>query len=118
MRVIAGDCLAAMAALARKGTQVDAGVTDPPYGLGLGNAASNAAIMALCGGLIAAFYSEDAAIAGMAAHFLVLAAFFQFFDGLQSTANGALRGIKDTRVPLAITLSSAAHRSGVSSNAR
>ena len=72
--------------------------------LGLGNAASNAAIMALFSGLIAAFYTEDAGIAAAAAHFLVLAAFFQFFDGLQSTANGALRGIKDTRLPMLITL--------------
>ncbi|MBV8063536.1 MAG: MATE family efflux transporter, partial [Nevskia sp.] len=73
-------------------------------GLGLGNAASNAAIMALFGGLIAGLYTEDAGIAGQAAHFLLLAAFFQFFDGLQSTANGALRGIKDTRLPMLITL--------------
>ncbi len=29
---------------------------------------------------------------------------FQFFDGLQVTANGALRGIKDTRLPMLITL--------------
>jgi MATE family multidrug resistance protein len=73
-------------------------------GMGLGNAASNAAIMALFGGLIAAFYTEDAGIAAQAAHFLLLAAFFQFFDGLQVTANGALRGIKDTRLPMLITL--------------
>lgn len=73
-------------------------------GLGLGNAASNAAIMGLGGGLIAQLYTEDAAIAAAAAHFLLLAAFFQFFDGLQATANGALRGIKDTRRPMLITL--------------
>jgi MATE family multidrug resistance protein len=73
-------------------------------GLGLGNAASNAAIMALGGGLIAAFYSADVAIAAQAAYFLLLAAAFQFFDGLQVTANGALRGLKDTRLPLLITL--------------
>lgn len=73
-------------------------------GLGLGNAASNAAIMALFGGLIAGFYTEDAGIAAEAAYFLLLAAAFQFFDGLQATANGALRGVKDTRLPLLITL--------------
>ena len=43
-------------------------------------------------------------IAREAAGFLFFAAVFQFFDGLQVTANGALRGIKDTRVPMAITL--------------
>jgi len=73
-------------------------------GLGLGNAASNAAIMTLFSGAIAAFYTEDAGIAAEAAHYLLLAAFFQFFDGLQSTANGALRGVKDTRLPMLITL--------------
>jgi site-specific DNA-methyltransferase (adenine-specific) len=33
LRVIAGDCLAEMAALARAGSQVDSVVTDPPYHL-------------------------------------------------------------------------------------
>ncbi|MDR3416286.1 MAG: MATE family efflux transporter [Nevskia sp.] len=73
-------------------------------GLGLGNAVSNAAVMSLGGGLIAALYTEDAGIAATASHFLLLAAAFQLFDGLQVTANGALRGIKDTRLPLLITL--------------
>jgi MATE family multidrug resistance protein len=73
-------------------------------GLGLGNAASNAAIMALFGGFIARCYSDDAGIAAEAAYFMLLAAAFQFFDGLQVTANGALRGVKDTRLPMLITL--------------
>ena len=34
---------------------------------------------------------------------LHLAAIFQIFDGLQVAANGALRGLKDTRVPLIAT---------------
>lgn len=72
--------------------------------LGLLNAASNAAIMALFPVFIAKLYTNDAAIAAIAAQFLWLAAVFQFFDGLQVTANGALRGIKDTRVPMMITV--------------
>ena len=36
----------------------------------------------------------------LATHLLVLAAFFQIFDGLQVMASMALRGIKDTLVPL------------------
>lgn len=68
------------------------------------NAASNAAIMLLCTGLIVAGYTEDPAIARQATGFLWLAAAFQLFDGLQATANGALRGLKDTRVPMLITL--------------
>jgi MATE family multidrug resistance protein len=73
-------------------------------GLGLLNAASNASIMALFPAVIVSLYTEDADIARLASRFLLLAAVFQFFDGLQATANGALRGIKDTRVPMAITL--------------
>lgn len=72
--------------------------------LGLLNAASNASIMVLLSSLIAALYTDDAEIAGYATHFLWLAAAFQFVDGLQVTANGALRGIKDTRVPMLITV--------------
>jgi len=34
---------------------------------------------------------------------LLLAAVFQFSDGVQVAANGALRGLKDTTVPMAIT---------------
>lgn len=68
------------------------------------NAASNAAIMLLFSGLIVACYTDDAAIATQAAGFLWLAAAFQLFDGLQATANGALRGLKDTRMPMLITL--------------
>ena len=72
--------------------------------LGLINAASNALIMIVGAPLIVALYTDDAQVAALAAHFLWLAAAFQFFDGLQATAQGALRGLKDTRLPLAITL--------------
>lgn len=72
--------------------------------LGLLNAASNASIMVLLSSLIVALYTDDPDIAACATHFLWLAAAFQFVDGLQVTANGALRGIKDTRVPMLITV--------------
>jgi multidrug resistance protein, MATE family len=72
--------------------------------LGLLNAFSNALIMLLFPGVIVAIYTNDPAIAAQAVTFLWLAAAFQFFDGLQVTANGALRGLKDTRVPMLITV--------------
>jgi MATE family multidrug resistance protein len=77
-------------------------------GIALGglNAASNATIMALFSGAIIAGYTADPQIAVLAVSFLWLAAAFQLFDGLQTTANGALRGLKDTRTPMAITLCS------------
>ena len=36
--------------------------------------------------------------------FLAVAAVFQVFDGLQATAAGALRGLKDTRTPMIVAL--------------
>ena len=39
-------------------------------------------------------------ISALVAHLLVIAAVFQVFDGLQAMASRALRGIKDTIVPL------------------
>ena len=75
-------------------------------GMGLGNAALNAAVMVAFGGVIARIYTDDAGIAADAVRFLVLGAAFQFADGLQATANGALRGLHDTRLPMAITLAS------------
>ncbi|WP_293370966.1 MATE family efflux transporter [Nevskia sp.] len=75
-------------------------------GLSLGtvNAASNAAIMLLFAGLIVSFYTTDAVIAAQAVGFLLISAAFQLFDGVQATANGALRGLKDTRMPMLLTL--------------
>jgi MATE family multidrug resistance protein len=40
------------------------------------------------------------AVAAMATHFLAIAALFMVFDGLQTTAARALRGMKDNLVPL------------------
>ncbi|MGH8041398.1 MAG: MATE family efflux transporter [Rudaea sp.] len=59
--------------------------------------------MALFPHAIAALYTGDTAVAAFAAHLLLFAAAFQFSDGIQVTANGALRGLKDTTVPMAIT---------------
>ena len=60
-------------------------------------------IMALFPHAIASAYTADADVAAFAAQLLLLAAAFQFSDGIQVTANGALRGLKDTTVPMAIT---------------
>ncbi|MGH8541726.1 MAG: MATE family efflux transporter, partial [Stenotrophobium sp.] len=72
--------------------------------LGTLNAASNASIMLLFPVAIVGFYTHNADIITRATGFLALAAVFQLFDGLQVTANGALRGIKDTRIPMLITV--------------
>ncbi len=56
--------------------------------LGLGHAA------------IARAYTPDAAVAALAGMLLLCAAAFQFPDGIQVLSAGALRGLKDTRVPM------------------
>lgn len=48
---------------------------------------------------------ENAALVATATGYLLIAALFQAFDGLQVTANAALRGLQDTRVPMLISLS-------------
>lgn len=49
--------------------------------------------------------SEDfAAVAALAQVLITILAAFLVFDGLQSAANGALRGLKDTRMPMIIGL--------------
>ncbi len=53
---------------------------------------------------IAALYTEDAAVATLAAQLLLYAAVFQVADGLQVGAAGALRGFKDARVPMWLNL--------------
>jgi MATE family multidrug resistance protein len=60
--------------------------------------------MALLPLAIARCYTDDTQVAALAAQLLLLAAIFQFSDGIQVTANGALRGLKDTTVPMAITV--------------
>ena len=49
---------------------------------------------------IAALYTQDAVVRDLAASLLLIAAIFQVSDGLQVGAAGALRGFKDTAVPM------------------
>ncbi|WP_095012108.1 MATE family efflux transporter [Tsuneonella mangrovi] len=44
------------------------------------------------------------AMAAFAVRFMTVAAGFQLFDGMQAVTGGALRGLQDTRVPMAIAL--------------
>ena len=50
--------------------------------------------------VIARGYTQDAAVAALAGSLLLFAAAFQFPDGVQVLSAGALRGLKDTRVPM------------------
>jgi MATE family multidrug resistance protein len=53
--------------------------------------------------MIAGIYTDDPDVKKMAAMLLTLAGVFQIFDGLQVSGSGALRGLKDTRIPMLIT---------------
>ena len=48
--------------------------------------------------------AQNAALMGFAVQFMIVAAAFQLFDGLQAVGAGALRGLQDTRVPMAFAM--------------
>lgn len=66
----------------------------------LGTQALSGLLMLLGNQQIVALYTRDAAVAALAASLLLYAALFQFPDGVQVLSAGALRGLKDTRVPM------------------
>jgi MATE family multidrug resistance protein len=62
-----------------------------------------AAAMVLVPQVIVSCYTPDQAVQPIAIRLLGVAALFQIFDGLQVAGAGALRGLKDTKVPMLIT---------------
>ncbi|HEX4871831.1 MAG TPA: MATE family efflux transporter [Nevskiaceae bacterium] len=72
--------------------------------LGVAFAVISALVMALLPGPIVRSFTLDPTVMALAIHFLAFAAVFQIFDCVQATAGGALRGIKDTRQPMVITM--------------
>lgn len=62
----------------------------------------SAIVILLLNDQIAALYTRDAPVRELAATLLLMAALFQFSDGVQVGAAGALRGFKDTTVPMAL----------------
>ena len=49
-------------------------------------------------------FTKDADVINIASSLLVIAAFFQLSDGIQVVGLGALRGVKDVKIPTVITL--------------
>jgi MATE family multidrug resistance protein len=64
----------------------------------------NMTVMFLFPSLIVSIYTDEAAVAGIAVSLLFYAAIFQLPDGIQVCATGALRGLKDTHVPMLYNL--------------
>jgi MATE family multidrug resistance protein len=54
--------------------------------------------------LIARIYTEDVTVIELTMQLLFLAAIFQISDGLQVSGSGALRGLKDTKIPMFVNL--------------
>lgn len=76
--------------------------------LGIAVALAYACISATCMMLlrerITGFYTPDPSVVALAGSLLIYAALFQFSDGVQVSAAGALRGYQDTRAVMLITL--------------
>lgn len=54
--------------------------------------------------LIVSIYTDDVAVTEIAVQLLFMAAVFQLSDGLQVSGFGALRGLKDTKIPMLVNL--------------
>ena len=63
-----------------------------------------AVVMVVFPRLVVRIYTDDAEVIALAVQLIFLAAIFQLSDGLQVSAAAALRGLKDTRVVLTITV--------------
>lgn len=62
----------------------------------------SAVLMLIFRDYVVALYTADVAVQEIAISLLLMAAVFQVADGVQISAQGALRGYKDTRVPMVI----------------
>ena len=72
--------------------------------LGGGFMAGAALLFLLVPGTLAGLYSTDPGVVAIAGSLIVLGGFFAVFDGLQAVCIGILRGIGDTRAPVAISM--------------
>jgi MATE family multidrug resistance protein len=77
--------------------------------LGVGFMAVTASIMLFAPHMILAIYIDpdtpaNARLVELATQYMVVAAAFQLFDGAQAVGGALLRGVQDTRVPMAIAL--------------
>jgi MATE family multidrug resistance protein len=77
--------------------------------LGTGFMALSCLLFLLAGTFLVSLFLDPAdesgiAVVRLAERLLIVAGLFQLFDGAQSVAAGALRGLKDTRMPLVVAL--------------
>jgi len=63
-----------------------------------------ALLMSLFPGFLTGLYTDDTELQNLAIQLIYMAAIFQISDGLQVSGLGALRGLKDTRIPMYVNL--------------
>ncbi len=67
-------------------------------------AAFTAALMFFFPQEIVAIYTDDSEVIRLAVSLIFMAALFQFSDSIQVSAAGALRGMKDTKIPMVVNI--------------
>ena len=76
------------------------------YVIVLATQTATAIALLLGHGTVVAIYTSDVVVAALASTLLLYAAAFQFPDGIQVMSSGALRGLRDTRVPMLLAMAS------------
>lgn len=74
------------------------------YSLAMVAQTISAVVLVAAGGWLATLFTDDPAVIALATLLMAYAAVFQYPDGLQALSAGALRGLKDTRVPMLVTV--------------
>lgn len=72
--------------------------------LSVGFMSATAILMVTLPELITSIYTDNEAVQNVAISLLYMAAIFQISDGLQVSGYGALRGLKDTKIPMFVNL--------------
>ncbi len=72
--------------------------------IGVATQTASALLLALAGAWMASLITDDPAVIALSATLMLFAAVFQYTDGLQAISAGALRGLKDTRIPAYVTV--------------
>jgi MATE family multidrug resistance protein len=72
--------------------------------LSVGFMSVTALLMVTVPDLITGIYTQNEAVQSVAISLLYMAAIFQISDGLQVSGYGALRGLKDTKIPMFVNL--------------
>jgi MATE family multidrug resistance protein len=69
-------------------------------GLATGIMMLSAVMFATVPGVLVGIFTTDAGVIAVGSALLLVAAVFQLFDGIQTVATGALRGLGETRIPM------------------